>query len=109
MGYTYAQPARGCDFVGIAPQYASALGKNSNCQTPVCDARIGISAAHAEPGGSPLLIMFGAILGWLGINSSCFVLRYGVVWVLLILNCLTEVRRASVMGLDAVTAEPSQA
>jgi NNP family nitrate/nitrite transporter-like MFS transporter len=42
--------------------------------------------------------MFGAILDRLGINSSCFMLLYGIVWVSLILNYLTEVRRAPVMG-----------
>ncbi|MGH6760818.1 MAG: MFS transporter [Phyllobacterium sp.] len=48
--------------------------------------------------GFLLPIMFGAILQWLGINSSCFMLLYGIVWVSLILNYLTEVRRAPVMG-----------
>ncbi|HLI14395.1 MAG TPA: nitrate/nitrite transporter [Alphaproteobacteria bacterium] len=48
--------------------------------------------------GFLLPIMFGAILDWLGINSSCFMLLYGVVWVSLILNYLTEVRRLPVMG-----------
>ena len=43
-------------------------------------------------------IMPEAILGRLGINSSCFMLLYGIVWVSLILNYLTEVRRAPVMG-----------
>ncbi len=33
-----------------------------------------------------------------GINSSCFMLLYGIVWVSLVLNYLTEVRRAPVMG-----------
>jgi NNP family nitrate/nitrite transporter-like MFS transporter len=42
--------------------------------------------------------MFGAILDLLGINSSCFMLLYGIVWVSLTLNYLTEVRRAAVMG-----------
>ena len=49
-------------------------------------------------GGFLLPIMFGAILDRLGVNSSCFMLLYGIVWVSLILNYLTEVRRASVMG-----------
>jgi NNP family nitrate/nitrite transporter-like MFS transporter len=49
-------------------------------------------------GGFLLPIMFGAILDRLGINSSCFMLLYGIVWVSLILNYLTEVRRAPVMG-----------
>jgi NNP family nitrate/nitrite transporter-like MFS transporter len=42
--------------------------------------------------------MFGAILDYLGINSSCFMLLYGIVAVSLMLNYLTEVRRAPVMG-----------
>jgi NNP family nitrate/nitrite transporter-like MFS transporter len=42
--------------------------------------------------------MFGAILDRLGFNSSCFMLLYGIVWVSLILNYLTEVRRAPIMG-----------
>ena len=45
-----------------------------------------------------LPILFGAILDWLGINSSCFMFLYGVVWVSLILNYTTEVRRLPVMG-----------
>ena len=47
--------------------------------------------------------MFGAILDRLGVNSSCFMLLYGIIWVSLILNYLTEVRRAPVMG------EPTEA
>jgi len=49
-------------------------------------------------GGFLLPIMFGAILDLVGFNSSCFMLLYGIVWVSLILNYLTEVRRAPVMG-----------
>jgi len=49
-------------------------------------------------GGFLLPIMFGSILERLGINSSCFMLLYGIVSVSLILNYLTEVRRAPVMG-----------
>lgn len=49
-------------------------------------------------GGFLLPILFGAVLDLLGINSSCFMLLYGIVWVSLILNYLTEVRRAPVMG-----------
>jgi len=55
-------------------------------------------------GGFLLPIMFGAILDRLGFNSSCFMLLYGIVWVSLILNYLTEVRRAPVMG-ENVTGE----
>jgi NNP family nitrate/nitrite transporter-like MFS transporter len=49
-------------------------------------------------GGFLLPVMFGVILDYLGINSSCFMLLYGIVAVSLILNYLTEVRRAPVMG-----------
>jgi NNP family nitrate/nitrite transporter-like MFS transporter len=37
-------------------------------------------------------------LDFLGINSSCFMLLYGIVSVSLMLNYLTEVRSAPVMG-----------
>jgi len=52
-------------------------------------------------GGFLLPIMFGAILDRLGINSSCFMLLYGIVAVSLVLNYVTEVRRAPVMGEPA--------
>ena len=58
----------------------------------------GIVGLAGGLGGFLLPIMFGAILDRLGINSSCFMLLYGIVWVSLILNYLTEVRRAPVMG-----------
>lgn len=56
-------------------------------------------------GGFLLPVMFGAILELFRFNSSCFMLLYGIVWVSLILNYLTEVRRAPVMGEN--TAPPS--
>lgn len=49
-------------------------------------------------GGFLLPIMFGAVLDWLHINSSCFMLLYGIVAVSLVLNYLTEVRKLPVMG-----------
>ncbi|WP_407147128.1 nitrate/nitrite transporter [Bradyrhizobium sp. ORS 86] len=49
-------------------------------------------------GGFLLPIMFGSLRDWLGFNSSCFMLLYGIVSVSLFLNYLTEVRRAPVMG-----------
>lgn len=58
-------------------------------------------------GGFLLPIMFGAILDQLGINSSCFMLLYGIVAVSLVLNFMTEVRRAPVMGGPPV-APPTQ-
>jgi len=57
-------------------------------------------------GGFLLPIMFGALLDRLGISSSCFMLLYGIVSVSLIINYLTEVRRAPVMG-EAVVAASS--
>jgi NNP family nitrate/nitrite transporter-like MFS transporter len=56
-------------------------------------------------GGFLLPIMFGALLDTVGINSSCFMLLYGVVSVSLMLNYLTEVRRAPVMG-ETATESP---
>jgi MFS transporter, NNP family, nitrate/nitrite transporter len=58
----------------------------------------GIVGMVGALGGFLLPIMFGAVLDLLGINSSCFMLLYGIVWVSLILNYLTEVRRLPVMG-----------
>lgn len=58
-------------------------------------------------GGFLLPIMFGAILDRLGINSSCFMLLYGIVAVSLVLNFMTEVRRAPVMG-EHTGAPPTQ-
>jgi NNP family nitrate/nitrite transporter-like MFS transporter len=51
-------------------------------------------------GGFLLPIMFGGLLDWLGFNSSCFMLLYGIVATSLALSYLTEVRRAPVMGHD---------
>ncbi|HVX81120.1 MAG TPA: MFS transporter [Devosiaceae bacterium] len=56
-------------------------------------------------GGFLLPVMFGALLDALGVNSSCFMLLYGIVSVSLTLNYLTEVRRAPVMGETAASAE----
>lgn len=49
-------------------------------------------------GGFLLPILFGITLDWLGVNSSCFMLLYGIVWVSLILIYVTEVRRMPVMS-----------
>jgi NNP family nitrate/nitrite transporter-like MFS transporter len=65
----------------------------------------GIVGLAGGIGGFLLPILFGVILDWLGVNSSCFMFLYGIVWVSLILNYLTEVRRLPVMG-EAI--EPSQ-
>ncbi|MEO6947949.1 MAG: nitrate/nitrite transporter [Nitrobacter sp.] len=58
----------------------------------------GIVGMAGGLGGFLLPIMFGAILDGLGVNSSCFMLLYGIIWVSLTLNYLTEVRRTPVMG-----------
>jgi MFS transporter, NNP family, nitrate/nitrite transporter len=58
----------------------------------------GIVGLAGGLGGFLLPILFGAILDWLGINSSCFMFLYGIVWVSLVLNYTTEVRRLPVMG-----------
>lgn len=58
----------------------------------------GIVGLVGALGGFVLPVIFGIILDWLGINSSCFMFLYGVVWVSLILNYTTEVRHLPVMG-----------
>ncbi len=69
----------------------------------------GIVGMAGGLGGFLLPVMFGAILDRVGFNSSCFMLLYGIVWVSLTLNYLTEVRRAPVMGEEAAQPKPSQA
>ena len=68
----------------------------------------GIVGMVGALGGFVLPIIFGIVLDWLGINSSCFMFLYGVVWVSLILNYTTEVRRLPVMG-EAIPAGASAA
>jgi NNP family nitrate/nitrite transporter-like MFS transporter len=67
----------------------------------------GIVGLAGGLGGFLLPVMFGAILDWLGINSSCFMFLYGIVWVSLILNYTTEVRRLPVMGERVLARSPS--
>ena len=67
----------------------------------------GIVGLAGGLGGFLLPILFGAILDRLGINSSCFMFLYGVVWVSLILNYTTEVRRLPVMGEKVATSATS--
>ncbi|MBV8914577.1 MAG: NarK/NasA family nitrate transporter [Acetobacteraceae bacterium] len=50
-------------------------------------------------GGFLLPILFGLLLDRLGVNSSCFMLLYGIVWVSLILIYMTEVRRLPPVGV----------
>jgi NNP family nitrate/nitrite transporter-like MFS transporter len=58
----------------------------------------GIAGLAGGLGGFLLPILFGVILDWLGIRSSCFMLLYGVVWVSLILLYLSSVRRVRIDG-----------
>jgi NNP family nitrate/nitrite transporter-like MFS transporter len=64
----------------------------------------GIVGLAGGLGGFLLPIIFGTVLDWLGISSSCFMFLYGVVWVSLILNYITEVKRLPVMGETVETA-----
>jgi NNP family nitrate/nitrite transporter-like MFS transporter len=67
----------------------------------------GIVGMVGALGGFVLPILFGVILDWLGINSSCFMFLYGVVWVSLILNYTTEVQRLPVMGEPIAVRSPA--
>lgn len=58
----------------------------------------GIVGMAGGLGGFLLPILFGIILDRIGVNSSCFMLLYGIVWVSLILIYVTEVRRAPILG-----------
>jgi len=69
----------------------------------------GIVGMAGGLGGFLLPIMFGAIVDWLGISSSCFMLLYGIVLVSLTLNYMTEVRRASPIGPTAAPKDAAQA
>jgi NNP family nitrate/nitrite transporter-like MFS transporter len=67
----------------------------------------GIVGMVGALGGFVLPVLFGVILDFLGISSSCFMFLYGVVWVSLILNYITEVRRLPVMGEQIVASAPA--
>ena len=69
----------------------------------------GIVGMAGGLGGFLLPIMFGAILDHIPVNSSCFMLLYGIVAVSLMLNYVTEVRRLPVMGARSVTLRPAPA
>jgi NNP family nitrate/nitrite transporter-like MFS transporter len=58
----------------------------------------GIVGLVGALGGFVLPILFGVVVDWLGINSSCLMFLYSVVLVSLILNDTTEVARLPVMG-----------
>ena len=58
----------------------------------------GIVGMAGGLGGFILPIMFGIALDWLAVNSSCFMLLYGITWVSLIILYFTEVRRIQVIA-----------
>jgi NNP family nitrate/nitrite transporter-like MFS transporter len=86
LGFTFAC-GMASTFKYIADDFPDKMGTVS-----------GVVGMAGGLGGFLLPIMFGAILDLLGINSSCFMLLYGIVWVSLILIYLTEVRRAPIMS-----------
>ncbi|MGM9513012.1 MFS transporter [Roseateles sp. DB2] len=61
----------------------------------------GIVGLAGGLGGFILPIMFGALMDFTGVRSSCFMLMYGVVWVSLIWMYWTEVRKTELMGKNA--------
>lgn len=60
-------------------------------------------------GGFLLPIIWGALLDWLGIRSSAFMLLYGVVIVALILIFFTEVRQVDFHGRHVSPSSRKQA
>lgn len=58
----------------------------------------GIVGLAGGLGGFLLPILFGTLLDWLGVRSSCFMLLYGIVWVSLILLYQSSVRRVRIDG-----------
>lgn len=92
LGFTFAC-GMASTFKYIADDFPDKMGTVS-----------GIVGMAGGLGGFLLPIMFGGLLDLLGINSSCFMLLYGIVWVSLILIYLTEVRRAPIMGEETSSA-----
>ncbi|WP_438391983.1 MFS transporter [Caballeronia sp. DA-9] len=58
----------------------------------------GIVGLAGGLGGFLLPVLFGVILDWFGLRSSCFMLLYGIVWVSLILLYQSGVRRTRLDG-----------
>jgi len=58
----------------------------------------GIVGLAGGLGGFLLPILFGALLDFFKIRSTCFMLLFGVVWVSLILIYLSEIRRTPIDG-----------
>jgi len=70
----------------------------------------GIVGLAGGLGGFLLPVMFGIALDWLGVNTSCFMLLYGITWVSLILLYITETRRMPLLKASATrhSAESSR-
>jgi NNP family nitrate/nitrite transporter-like MFS transporter len=62
----------------------------------------GIVGLAGGLGGFLLPILFGTLLDWLGVRSSCFMLLYAIVWVSLILLYQSSVRRVQLDGQTRV-------
>jgi NNP family nitrate/nitrite transporter-like MFS transporter len=58
----------------------------------------GIVGLAGGLGGFLLPILFGVILDWFGVRSSCFMFLYGIVWVSLILLYQSSVRQVRIDG-----------
>lgn len=56
--------------------------------------------------GFLLPIIWGALLDWLGIRSSAFMLLYGIVWTSLVLIYFTEVKRVDFHGREPPRSAP---
>jgi NNP family nitrate/nitrite transporter-like MFS transporter len=74
-------------FKYVADDYPASMGVVS-----------GIVGLAGGLGGFLLPIMFGALVDFFGVRSTCFMLLYGATWVSLILMYVTEVRRALILG-----------
>jgi len=70
----------------------------------------GIVGLAGGLGGFLLPVLFGIALDGVGVNSSCFMLLYGITWVSLILLYITEVRRTPVLHAApaAAVAAPAE-
>jgi NNP family nitrate/nitrite transporter-like MFS transporter len=66
----------------------------------------GIVGLAGGLGGFLLPILFGIILDWFGVRSSCFMLLYGIVWVSLILLYQSSVRK---VRLDSGAGDQARA
>ncbi|HEX7750675.1 MAG TPA: nitrate/nitrite transporter [Bordetella sp.] len=62
----------------------------------------GIVGLAGGVGGFLLPILFGALLDFFRVRSTCFMLLFGVVWVSLILIYLSEIRRTPIDGTSKV-------